>query len=363
MSYRSLAAIFFLTFAGIASGQERKDDMLILYKHLNPTTLLIRKDDKIWFKTDSLLPYKEITITRISEDTIYYLGGWVRKSQIYSLQELRDDYIKKYNLSTWRIAIPPSDVYRSGKMLHAFRSWIIHNTSSDGSYSEQAWLRSKHYHNVTVLTIKEEKERKALASQMDTVHKHYFKFNLTRLFYLQIAFGYEIRLTPKYALDFEAGYQFRNENIPRPQTDPVPLFPLEGLVVTFGPKFYYLSHKRPFVYIEPQLLFKYVYFNKNWDLENVTYGPAEFQDQQRIVFGLSFNSGTMKSFGPFFIDFTYGLGFKYALINQRLYYYASVPTTNPNGYIYYNSAHLPITRNYEKWNLLINLLLKIGVAF
>lgn len=353
----------FLSLTGKVSAQERRNDILIIYRHLNPTTTLLRKSDSLWFKTDSLQPFKRILVTGISKDTIFYKGGFVTKSQLYSIKAVRFEIPKFFDLSKWRIAVPPGDVYKSEEMLRAFRFWIVHNSSPDGSYNENAWQFSDYYHKSAVLTMREKREKEVISYEWDTLHENFFKFDLTRLFFMQVMFAYEFRFTPKYSIEIEAGYQFRNSDIPRPQTDPVPLFPLEGPVFTLGPKLYYLSHSRPFIYCQPQLLFKYVYFYKQWDLSEVTHGYGEFQDQRRTVFGMSLNFGTMKTFGQFFIDFTWGIGFKYASINQVLYYRASQPTNNPAQFIYYNPSHLPVTRESYKWNFLLNVLFKIGVSF
>lgn len=363
MYIRNLSAGFFLILSSLVSGQNINQGMLILYRHLNPSSILILTGDKLWYKTDSLSPYKDIMITGISHDTIFYQGGRISCRTFYAIKIYPNGNPREFELSRWRIAVPPKEVYNSPEMLHVFRSWIIHNNSKDGNYEEYAWRRSKLYYNGSMIEMRNNREKKIFIKQMDTIHKHFFKFDLTRFVCFQVTYAYEYRISPLYAVEIEAGWQCRNNGPERPMTDPVTLLPSEGPMFTIGPKFYYLSHKRPFIYYQPQFLYKYTYFKKQWDLEHVTNGEAEFQDQYRNVFGMSANFGAMRSFGVFFIDLTWGFGYKYASVHQTLYYHARNPTNDPNQYRYYYATHEPDYRISHEWNPIINFLVKIGVAF
>jgi hypothetical protein len=68
-----------------------------------------------------------------------------------------DDFLMDFDLlPTWKIIVPPDEVYRSYEMLKEFGKWAGSNMDKDGKYSRDDWLNSSNYQSAVRFSPKRE---------------------------------------------------------------------------------------------------------------------------------------------------------------------------------------------------------------
>jgi len=140
-----LFLIAFLAIIPDSPAQSPDGNILLLVGHGYSAVKIIYKGDKVWLKANPADKYREITISRISGDTLFCLRDKIRVSQISGFETHKDGYIKNYDLTEWKFFVPPKEVCTSFEMLKGFGSWLARNTATDGSFDYPAWLKSANY--------------------------------------------------------------------------------------------------------------------------------------------------------------------------------------------------------------------------
>jgi len=327
---------------GISQGSD--GDVLLLIHPGTGKFITISTGDRVGYIKHPSEAFRDIFVDSISADTIFFNEGFFDVNRVMRLMVYPDNSPFEPDLSFWVFVTPPADAGSSEDRFRAFRIWIDKNCSPDGSYDISRWR----------LYISK------LQAGHDTSHKNFLKINAARILYLEFAAVYERRLSRNFSIELEGGYQVRSENpkVPLTYYGDTPVYPFSGPLFTIGGKIYGISGMAPYIYLEPQLLYKYVYFEQEW-YEDYAETVSVFQDQYRNVYGMSLNAGIQKSYFGMVFDLGVGFGVKYSHINSLCYYYKEPQS----GISYYNAEGTPVKQVDDRWYPLLNLMVKIGFGF
>jgi len=351
MVFRSVVSFIFtvIILLPCASGNQghlsiADSGLLVLTKPGTLEFMVIRCGDKVAFKKGFSDSYTEVIIERISSDTLFFRNGMIHTGRILAFSLWHGNHKYDIDLSTWVFVIPPPDVYGSTPLLNVFCSWIGKHCNSDGSYDVMKW---EYYHS-------------SITAGHDTTHWNFLKFDMLRVLYLQFTAMYERKFPGNISLEVGGGYQVRLDigSVPFTYYGENPFYPFSGPLLIAGVKFYGLSRLIRYVYMEPQVIYKYVYFKDDW-YEDPSESTSIFQDQYRNVAGATINFGFQKISTGMVVDMAFGVGFKYTQIHQVCYYYKEPQS----GLSYYNAEHTPVTKDEDVWYPLINLSVKLGFGF
>ena len=229
----------------------------------------------------------------------------------------------------WQIIYPPDSVYYNLGTFHIYYSRLAHQA-------------------------KQERHEK----RYPLLYSNFLKFNMTKLFHLELAFSYERLISKNFTWETELSAIFGVASANAYYTINYPLFNYDGFSVTTYPKFYIINSR---TYLGPVFMYRYLWFlgvRTGWPDGG---GNGELQDQYRNDFGLSLRVGFMKRYGKFVIDYYVGAGVKYILLRQLVY----------GSYLYHDSSqmhwnnedHSPDVYNQHLFGPVINAGIKLGFAF
>jgi hypothetical protein len=248
-------------------------------------------------------------------------------------------------------------VYESQRF--CYHSWgLLHANDTNYKFDSIEAARKLRFAEGKALIRK--KEAWLISIHTDTVHANFIKFDLTRVFLLELFGTYERRLTHAISLETGLGWQFSDGGTWKINlgVSTWMVFPFQGILFTIGPKFYDLSPKKHYYYFQPVFLYRYSWFNGKWADALNESADRYYENQYRNIYGASINIGWMKNFSGLIVDLSWGLGVKYAVIEQKVFaikYYE-----NSNIIHFYDP---PVTFYAHKWNPVINLSLKMGFGF
>ena len=149
-----LFVIVFLLIGLIAICQNPSDKFLLLVKTKSPKSRIIERGQNIYIKTDAEPSFRKGFITKISADTIFFNQGYLTINHLLGIKMYLDDFIMDYDLSAWRIIVPPDEVFKSYEMLREFGKWAGFNLDKDGKYSRDDWLQSSNYRSAVRFSSK-----------------------------------------------------------------------------------------------------------------------------------------------------------------------------------------------------------------
>ena len=165
-----ISVLFFIVFLLIKLNvvcQNPSDGFLLLVKTTSPKSPIVESGQIIYVKTDAEPSFRKEYITRISADTIFFNQTYITINHLLGLKMYVDDFIMDYDLSDWRIIVPPDEVCTSYEMLREFGKWAGSHLDKDGKYSYDDWLKSSNYRSAVRFSPK----RQILIS-----HKHHSDF-------------------------------------------------------------------------------------------------------------------------------------------------------------------------------------------
>ena len=306
--------------------------------------MIIQQGTRLAFRKGFSDGFTEIIVDSISSDTLFYQGGMISANRIIGFRLQEGGKFYDIDVSACAFVVPPSDALGSEHLMKMFRTWIGTHCEIDGSYDELKWQL---YHS-------------KITAGYDSLHHNFLKFNMLRVLYLQFTAVYERKLTKNLSIEVEGGYQVRLEIGHQPflYYNDNPLYPFSGPLITLGMKFYGLSGLMRYLYLEPQVLYKYVYFKQEW-FEDPHENGSIFQDQYRNVAAGSINIGFQKISTGMVVDMAFGVGMKYTHIHSLCYMYKE-PQSGTN---YYNSDQTPVTQDENRWYPFLNLAVKLGFGF
>ena len=330
-------SLLFLVISFTAESQPlRKGSHVILIRNINNARFLrINENSNISVLTTSgKIIFGKIRL--IKADTIFFHDTLVRVSDInrlyYPLSHFRpertllDERRPAYVAgSHWQIICPPDTVYRS------------------------SWSYTGYIHHLS------RKVRNELLAPLDPlVYKNFLKWNVAKLFHLELGLSYERLISKKFSWETElsgmVGIPSANISIN------YPVLNYNGVSVTTCPKFYFI----PRTYLSVVLMYRYLWvkgMNSDWP-DGIT--GSLFQDQYRNDLGLSVRIGFMRRYGKFVVDYYVGGGIKYIWLHQQVYGHYGEQS---NWLIWYHADHSSDIYNKNLFGPVFNLGIKIGWAF
>jgi hypothetical protein len=283
-------------------------------------------------KRDTSTEWIKTRIMRIRGDSVYFESEGYLFQDIESLDLPNFNHYRKSDSLNWRIIFPPDDIYRDRE-----------------SYS--SYMRE--------VTIQFKKQR--LPSRSCRSFNNMLKFNITKILNVEIAFAYERKITNRWALEIETGYQFA---VADPMSDDFflgmyPLYKYSGVNVVAGPKFY--PGKVGYL----QLIIVYHYLDMDLSRTKSAnssrdYG-LQYQYRNDVGGGLRFGIVTRAS-RSMVVDSYIGLGLKACMINQFIY--GTYPEDDSENYFHwYNADHSAENNHVTLLMPVISLGIKIGIGF
>ena len=277
-------------------------------------------------KADTLF-FKESAVTVADIDKIYFPSRFSFPDQP-RFDENRPVYMAESQ--KYRIIIPPDTVYRS------------------------LWEYKNYLHR---LNYRGRAER--LKTFDPLVCNNFLKWNVSKLFHLELAFSYERKIAPKITWETELSGILGIPSADAHYTIDYPLYNYSGFSITTYPKFYFIW---PTVYLSPVLMYRYLWVKgMRTDWPDGDSGSGELQDQYRNDLGLSIRIGTMRHYGKTVVDWYIGGGIKYCMVHQLVY--GSYLYHDSDTFHWYNADHSANTYNQTVIQPVINLGIKIGRAF
>ncbi len=185
---------------------------------------------------------------------------------------------------------------------------------------------------------------------------NFLKLNVAKLFHLEFAIAYELKIDSAVSWETEIGYQVGIQDAPPFIIMDYPLFNYEGWSLLTYPKFF--SPGGGF-YLGPAFLYKYLSFHDVSTSFPKVDGAEFLQDQYRHDLGISLRLGSMKRYGHFITDVYFGFGFRYSWINQVLY----GKYNSNNEFSWQNQAHSSTLIHSTYSSFILNFGLKIGAGW
>jgi hypothetical protein len=302
------------------------------------TIYRITENSNIFIRTSKGKSYSGKVLS-IKSDTIFLNDTFVKVSEIDSLSfffpmgfpghdEFNNPGMRPY-VSTWpenKIICPPENSYSTPLTYQDYYRDILKSAKHD-------WREQRN----------------------PLTYKNFVKFNLAKLAHLEIAFSYERLIGKDVTWETEISAIFGANANPMDITS-YPLFNYSGVSITTYPKFFCT----PKFYVSPVFMYRNLYFtNVNLDWPD-NGNQIELQDQYRTDYGMSLRLGVMVRYRRFIIDYYAGIGAKYYLLQQRIY----GRYDDYDEYVrYYNNDHSPNIVNTDGLGIILNLGIKMGVAF
>jgi hypothetical protein len=187
------------------------------------------------------------------------------------------------------------------------------------------------------------------------------KLNITKIINVEIAVDYERRISNRWSLELETGYQFA---VADPMSDDFfmgmyPLYKYSGVNIVAGPKFY----PGKIGYFQLIVIYHYL----DMDLSRTKFATPgrsyglQYQYRNDIGGGLRFGVIT-RAFHSMVIDSYIGLGLKACLINQFIY--GTYPEDDSMNYFHwYNSDHSADHNHVTLLMPVINAGIKLGIGW
>ena len=336
---RFLSLIFLVISFTAESQPLRKGSHVILIRNINNARFLrinensnisvLTKSGKIIFGKIRLIKADTVffhdTLVRVSDiDRLYYPLSHFRPERTL-LDDRRPAYVAG---SHWQIICPPDTVYRS------------------------SWNYMVYTHN---LNTQARKARLALLNPL--VYKNFLKWNLSKLFHLELAISYERLITKNFTWETELSAIIGFRDAPAYYSINYPLYNYSGFSFTTYPKYYF----------NPRGYLGIVFMYRNlWVTGMRTDWPGsadngDLQDQYRNDFGLSVRIGFMRRYGRFVVDCYVGGGVKYIYLHQLVYGHYGY---HDSGIVYWkHQDHSPDLYYMNLFEPVLNLGIKIGRAF
>jgi hypothetical protein len=228
-------------------------------------------------------------------------------------------------------------------------TWIVHFPQEnvyEGPYTFKKYVEELNY------KLRDKKFEK----KSPLVYANFVKINISKLAHVEVAFAYERVFRKRLSWETEIGYLFGFQDADAHYWINYPLYNYNGITLLTYPKSYDKRHRS---YISPVFHYRYLWFNQ------VRTGYPEdgdvLQDQRRQDFGLSLRLGLMRRSGHFVFDLYLGFGGKYVYIHQKAY--GSYLYHDSDQMAWYHQDHSPDINNYNRFQLILNAGLKIGVGF
>jgi hypothetical protein len=160
----------------------------------------------------------------------------------------------------------------------------------------------------------------AVKNKVDSICRHYVKFNASKFFSSEFNVGYEYKFSKDHAFEIEAGYVFPNMflNVFANAYAGKPSFSYQGINISLGYKTYLKENTSNF-YIEPLIGYKYAAFNPLWYYTGGMEAKADYPDVllsnfKNMVY-FSIRSGNIIRKGRKIIEPYAGFGIKAAYNN------------------------------------------------
>lgn len=205
------------------------------------------------------------------------------------------------------------------------------------------------------LTRKVKNER--LAPLNPLVYKNFLKWNIAKVFHLELGFSYERMISKKVSWETEISGMLGSPTTTYSMS-PIsyPYYNYDGISITTYPKYYF----KPRSYLSIVAMYRYLTAKKMISGWPNAQNDGSLQDQFSNDFGLSLRIGFMRRSGRMVFDYFVGIGIKYILLHRLDY--GSRP--HDVGLIYWkHQDHSPDIYNDKLFWPVFNLGIKIGRAF
>jgi len=308
--------------------------IILLERKYPPVLLKISEKQNIYgvIKRDTSIKLDNSRITRIRSDSIYFDSEGYRFHDVESLDLPSFKHYNKSDSLNWRITFPPDEIY--------------HDKNSYTSYLREATKQFK---------------KNKIYTRSCRSFNNMLKLNITKVANVEIAVDYERRISNRWSVELETGYQFAVAN---PMSDDFfmgmyPLYKYSGVNIVAGPKFY------PGKIGYFQLIVIYHYLDMDLSrtslaTPNQHYG-LQYQYRNDIGGGLRFGVVARAS-RSMIIDSYIGLGLKACLINQFIYgYYAE--DDSMNYFFWYNTDHSADHNHVTLMMPVISAGIKLGIGW
>ena len=312
----------------------------------------LRENQDITYSLPGMSQKKQVRISRIAGDTLFIDTLSYRFRQFSSLESTTTHMIGRAgfhnhtainNLSylktdsaSWIIIIPPDYVYKNIKTLASYDKSLRHRNST--------------------LQKKQQEE--------PFVYPNSIRINLAKLLHLELAISYERIFNEHFGLETEVGAGIGVKGL-RFESDVFqgrPVFDYNSFSFIVNPKYYYLGSR---YYVGPVLMYKYLWFNNTGsrffgsdNISTFTY----LQDERRNDFGISIRVGRVKKYSKLIIDYYFGAGVKYVMLQVNDYGYYTNGSTY-GAFHWANADHSPRITKADYFMPLFNVGIKIGSAF
>jgi hypothetical protein len=308
--------------------------MILLERKERPVLLKISEQQIIQgvIKRDTSTKLIKTRIKRIRGDSIYFESEGYRFHDVESLDLSNFKHYRNSDSLNWRVIIPPEDIYHDREFYSSYMREM--NIQFKGNRISARSCRS--FHN-------------------------FLKLNITKIANLEIAVDYERKISNRWSLEIETGYQFAAGNS---MSDDFflglyPLYKYSGFNIVAGPKLY----TGKIAYLQMIVLYHYL----DMDLSRTKLATPDrhygLQCQYRNDIGGGFRFGIItRAFGSMVLDSYIGIGLKACLINQFIY--GTYPEDDSMNYFHwYNTDHSADNNHVTLLMPVINAGIKIGIGF
>ena len=269
-------------------------------------------------------------ILRIRGDSIYFKTAGNRFHDFESIDLSNYNHYRKSDSLNWKVIFPPEDIYQDREIY--------------SSYMKEMTLQFKH---------------DRISARSCRSFNNMLKLNITKIANVEIAVAYERRISERWSLELETGYQFAVGDSMSGDffLDAYPLYKYSGVNIVAGPKFYlgrigYLQLIMLYHYLDMDLT------RTKFATPGRSYG-LQYQYRNDIGGGLRFGIST-RAFNSMIIDSYVGIGLKACLINQFIY---GTYSEYDNRFQWFNTDHSADHNHVTLLMPVINAGIKLGIGW